>query len=208
MNFKALICVVACLISHTVEAQTRVMHHRVERLIDMAEQQDTIVHHLSVENPDSLWSLFDMLFFAANKQSINAWTTDSFTKIMTKYELMEMRARGKDTMEIVDPISGKLETKIVSDAYMDWFYKYRILEDWTFDPLTGKTNVSITGIGPVKEEFNSNGSVRSNKTMFWMRYEDVKSIIAEYEQYHPNNTIAGRVWNDYFFSDIKPQVLK
>ncbi len=45
------------------------------------------------------------------------------------------------------------------------------------------------------------GTTISPYLFFWqtaMEAEDVKTLIARYDQYHPNNTIGGRIWDDYF----------
>ena len=108
-------------------------------------------------------------------------------------------------MTIVDPVTGTEIQKIIRrDFDPTVIRKYRILEEWAFNPRTGKTDIQITGIAPMLEVYGEDGSYRGSKSMFWVRYNDARPVVEKYDQMHPNHTLASLIWDDYFLSEVKP----
>ena len=152
-----------------------------------------------------------MMIIAIKAGKLTAYATydNDFTTKLTAEGLKEITKTKTDTVIITDPVAGKEEMKIV---HMDFNYnaihKYRVLEEWTFNPNTGKTDIQITGIAPVRDIYGTDGTFRGVQAMFWVHFNDIHSILARYEQYHPDNTIAMHVWDDYFLSEVKPEGVK
>ena len=142
-----------------------------------------------------------------NKQ-LNAYTNSLLTEKLLIDENY-YGCEGIDTLMIVDPVTG-LEKLFVpdKDPHFERMAKLRILEDWTFDLIAGKTDIQIVGIAPVQDVYGDDGVYRGSKGMFWVKYNDARSIIARYERYHPENTIAAKIWYDYFLSDTMPAAQK
>ena len=182
---------------------------KVGRIIDMAEKEDNAKHHLTDANEDA--SLLEMMINAIKSGKITAYATytTDFTMKMPMETLKDLMATRTDTITVVDPVTNTEEQKITKRLF-DYrrIHKYRILEEWTFNPHTGKTEIEITGIAPLREIYDENNTFRGVQAMFWVHYSDVRSIITKYEEYHPGNTIAGHIWADYFLSDAKPEVQK
>ena len=185
---------------------TAVWKKKVYRMLSVKEKDDTKEHHLKDASPDT--TLCEMFVNAIKTGRITAYSNfdNSFTTKLTVAQLNEFLVQKPDTQVMVDPITGKEATMVISHEFdFDVVTKYRLLEEWTFNPVTGKTDIQITGISPVKEIYGENGDFRGIQSIFWLKYADVVNIITRYEQYHPNNTIAAKIWNDYFLSDTKPE---
>ena len=188
---------------------TGVWKKNVARMIDLQQKDDEKIHHLANAKQDT--TILEMMITAMKAGRLTAYHTfdNNFTTKLSLQDLNELIASRIDTVSIVDPVTGKAETKIV---HMDFDYslihKYRILEEWVFDPHTGKTDIQITGIAPVRDIYGDDGVYRGSQAMFWVHYNDLRNILTKYEQYHPDNTLALHIWNDYFYSDIKPELLK
>ena len=195
-----------------------ILHKQVVRIIDLAPKQDSIIHHLKDENDDS--SLFQVIVSAIRSGRLNVYAgDDNHFKDKLSYEALNKRIGDRpDTQTIIDPVTNTEVDKVIPRNF-DFFgspNKYKVLEDWAFDELTGKTQIQIVGIGPVwqytvagpTEEQNYDIAYPDRDPMFWLRYNDLSSIIARYEQYHPDNTIAQHIWNDYFLNDVKPKKIK
>ena len=182
---------------------------RVIRVIDISQPTDDKLHHLRDAGADSL--LTEMLvssILAGKVVAYTAWETQ-FSTTMSIANVKEYIAPIVDTMVVVDPVTGKENMKIVKrDFDYEKIKKLRILEDWTFDPIAGKTDMQIVGIAPVQDVYGDDGVFRGSKGMFWIKYNDARSIIARYERYHPENTIAAKIWYDYFLSDTMPAAQK
>ena len=85
---------------------------------------------------------------------------------------------------------------------------FRLVEDWTFDKSSGKTKIQLKAVAPAREIVGDDGVYRGIVATFWSKYEDVLNILAMYAQSHPDNNLAWNTWNNYFYSDKKPQVIK
>jgi hypothetical protein len=181
---------------------------QVTRDIDMTEREDTMTHRLKGQNGDT--SLFEMLVSAIRSGKLTAYNNIGpfFTNKLSDAELKDMMATKTDTVVVSDPVTGNNTTSIVSKdfQYRD-IHKYRVLELWEFDPATGKTEIQITGVAPLMDLYTQNISGLQH-AIFWLRYEDAKSILAAYEQLHPDNTLSSHIWSDYFQSDERPVMQK
>ena len=203
---KTLILVAAVLfVAGSSFAQTDTWKKTVSRTIDVTQKEDTITHHLTDVTEDS--TLLEMMISAIKLGKLTAYSAfdHSFTTKLSVAELKEMTASRADTQIIVDPITNKEIVKIIRRDFNPYaIHKYRFLEEWTFNPGTGKTDIQITGISPMLEVYGEDGVFRGRKSMFWVKYNDVHPILARYEQAHPNHTLSSLIWDDYFLSDVKP----
>ncbi len=182
---------------------------KVARVIDMAQKEDDANHHLKDAREDT--SILEMMVSAIKGGKLVAYSNydAEFTTRLSAKDLKDMTAGRTDTKSVVDPITGTETMRITHlDFYCSSIHKYRLLEEWVFNPRTGKTEIQITGVAPLREIYDENGAFRGVQAMFWVRYNDVRNIIAKYEQYHPDNTISGHIWADYFLNDMRPEAVK
>ena len=195
-----------------VDAQTsfndKIFTKHVVRIIDLKEKEATFFHHLTDLSSDT--TLLEMISIAMKEGKVKA---DSSSDHTYADWLIPGNSIITDTITLFDVVSGKEVQKLIQYPFpYDFVHAYAIKEDWAFNPSTGITDIKITDIAPLLEKHNYIGSTDSFAigwtTICWFRYNDVKEIIARYEQYHPTNTIAGHIWNDYFLSDVKPSEVK
>ena len=148
-----------------------------------------------------------MISAAIKSGKLNAYPCDN-NSLTTKlsYNSLQKIITFMDTFTVVDPVAN-VETLEIRHENIE-INKYKILEEWSFDMNSGKTHIQIKGIGPLMEIFCGNCYRIGNKPLFWLRYNDIHNIIAKYEQYNPDNTLAGHIWHDYFLGDVKPEVQK
>jgi len=196
------------LAAFSANAQTgKVLHKEVVRIINMIPKLDTNTHYLADEGKDS--SIYSMIVTAIKTGQLSAYANDN-TKFTTSlsYDSLKKTIKLPDSILVDNPIDNTktMKTLGLHFEYLEINY-YKILEEWSFDPKTGKTNIAIKGIGPLGKR-REDKSFNERKPLFWLHYKDLQSIIKRYEQYHPDNTIAMHVWDDYFLSDIKPGVQK
>jgi len=190
-------------------ASREIWKKKVARVIDMAQKEDNTNHHLTDMREDT--TMLEMMVSAIKNGKLTAYSNfdADFTTKLSPEGLREMMTSKPDTIEVVDPITNARVVKIVRrDFDNSLVHKYRILEEWAFNPHTGITSIQIIGIAPLREVYDENGSFRGVQAMFWVRYNDVRNIIAKYEQYHPDNSLSGHIWADYFLSDVKPEGVK
>jgi hypothetical protein len=203
--------VILCLAisAHAQTTQPVSWKKRVARTIDMSEKEDTTRHRLRNMTYDSL--LVQMFVNSVQEGYLPAYNTwDAlFTAKISPTELKERFACKIDTILIVDPVTGKEQTKLrKTDVNFDRLQKLRVLEDWVFYPQTGTSQLQIIGVAPVQDVYGDDGSYRGQQPIFWLKYNDAKNTITRYEQIHPDNTVSAHIWSDYFLSDEKPKEFK
>ena len=180
---------------------------QVSRVIDITEKSDTVFHHLRDVGPDA--TLLEMLVKDIKAGKITAYSNrdGNFTTKLTIEALNEMLPFHMEPYIATEPGTGKEITKFAKNDFdYTTIHKYRILEEWTYNPGTGKTEIEITGIAPIRNIYGSDGLYHGHQAMFYLRYTDIKNILAHYELYHPNNTFTGHIWDDYFNSDEEKTV--
>ncbi len=201
--FTILLC------SHSFSfAQSDVFKKRVCRTINMT---DSIIHNNLKPLPDADDStLIHYIEKAVMNGDVAAYTIEGalFSK---KHTLEYIQARpfyGYDTPVSYDPPHGEVMMPRKRKFPYEHVHEYRIVEDWIYNPNNGKTNMQILGIAPVLDVYSYDGIYERKETLYWLKYEDIRNIIAHYEQYRPRNTFAGRLWESYFESNVKPSEMK
>jgi Gliding motility associated protein GldN len=173
---------------------------QVVRLINVKEKEDTVKHHLKdVSHNKSLAELMINAIYDGKLAAYSNGDDEYFTTKLTPARVKEMLTPRPDTIMVTDPVTGSELMKVVTrDLDYDMLTKFRVLEDWTFDPNTGNTDVKILGIAPIKLVYGEDGAYRGSMAIFWIKYADALPILERYDRYHPSNTFSNRIWNDYF----------
>ncbi len=177
---------------------------QIARIIDMGPNSDANTQNISDVSSEN--TLIDMFVNLIRGNKVLAYTASDklFTVKLTIAELNKILAGKKDTVLLTDPVTNKTSTKITQhELVLDSVHKFKILEEWSCYPATGKTEIQIIGLAPLMNVYNDDGSTRGTTPMFWMRFNDISAILARYQQYHPNNTLAGHIWDDYFTNSLK-----
>lgn len=180
-------------------AQTHpaVWKKRVIRTIDLAERKDGV--RLS-SNAAGDSSLIQLVINAALTKKMTIYSVfDPSLSTKTSPDILPLWDCKMDTVSVIDSITGETVVKLKSnDVKYEHLQKLGVSEDWTFDPSGGTTTIQILGIGPVQDIYGDDGTFRGRRTLFWIKYNDARKIIDRYERSHPNNTVAGHIWSDYF----------
>lgn len=169
--------------------------------IEMGEKIDSNVHRLRDASPNN--TLLEMFAIGIKTGKISSFYTSDFsmaTRINVK-DFGKLFVGKQDTIAERDA-AGRYREKIIrKDFNYASIHKYRVLEEWTSYPAIGKTEIQIIGIAPLKDMMGSDGLNQGEEPIFWVHYtDDIKSILTRYNEYHPNNTLGGRLWDAYFTS--------
>jgi hypothetical protein len=174
------------------------------RIVDISEPADTTKHYLKERNSDTAFA--ELIAIALKSGKVSAYST-SDTNLSTPLTTSEIEEFFKPTIDTITDCEDcpTLPFYLHRDFIFDEVQKYKILENCVFQPVNGKTKIDILAIAPMMGV----GDDRLQfKTLFWLKFQDVKGIMDHYNQYHPTHTIAIEIWDSYFQSDTKPAEYK
>lgn len=170
---------------------------RIWREIDVREKINQ-----SFSYPES--PLINILMAAVNKGEIEAYSTldDAFTTALKQSEKQSMMGT-IDTIEVFDPTTQQVSTQIVhNDLNPSDIVRFRIKEDWIFNTNTGRLEVYIIGIAPLKKKFDNNGNFLLEYPMYWIYYPEARQVLEQKLAYNPlSGNMGGQgnmTWSDIF----------
>lgn len=178
---------------------------QVARVIDLADNQDEKVHHLKGQNLDS--SLVDILISAVRSNKFPAYSKSDITNInkISASDFNAMTTPARDTIVTVDPVTGKEKMSIVTkDLNTENIHKFRVIENWSFNTVTGKTDIEIEAVAPIQEVWSGTGVFLGVKAWFWVKYSDLEKAYVQSKKNSPVKSFANYIWEDYFLNEAKP----
>ncbi len=185
--------------SYSVPPAGTVWKKQVARIVDLRESNDTVISSLRDVSPDK--NLLEMIVADVRSGKLAAYSNvfDDFKTKVSKSDMDRLVNPKVDTLVQTDPKTGSVISRMTRPAFdYEKVHKYRVLEDWTHDPVTGKTEIEVRGIAPLEEIYGDDGSYRGTRALFYLRYHDVRPLMARYELYHPDNTLSSHIWDGYF----------
>jgi hypothetical protein len=162
--------------------------------------QNGIESHQDTETSDTA-NLIETMAKAIIEGKLVAYGSfdHSFTTKLPSYQIHQLIGRTFDTSVVTDPTTGEDHLCIVErDFSCREINKLRILEEWSFVPTTGKTEIKTIGVAPVRDVLGDDSVVRGQQVLFWVRYKDVYPLLEKYARTHPGNSLSSYIWNDYF----------
>ncbi len=175
---------------------------RVSRVVTLSDS--TIPFRTKLKNAAEELNLVQLIFSAATTGKITAYgipdTKFSYPPLSRKAIKDIIDILPADTIEMQDA-EGNMVTKVIKqDIPYDQVRKFKVLEEWTYDVKKARTTIQIVGIAPFTPPgvgFKG-GAIIGDYPLFWVRYDDIRTLLIEYQQSHPNSNIPLSVWNSYF----------
>ncbi len=73
-----------------------------------------------------------------------------------------------------------------------------IIEQWSFDPIALKTEISILGIGICRLQLDSSGKLGGSKPIFWVKFAEMRALLQQYDKIGRRTSLQKYIWCDYF----------
>ncbi|MES2701485.1 MAG: hypothetical protein V4649_02545 [Bacteroidota bacterium] len=190
------------------QSHSGILTTRVVRTIDLQQPEEPMHLPLPTANYDIDTPILQTCInqIKAGNLSVFELADNSLHSVLTQKKLDSLIAPEIDTIERLLDCWGEGPAKIRIQDFRFDISRYMILEEWQLDAFSGKISAHIVALAPYRKEYSSDSV--STKPLFWLRYADIKPIIDRYEQYHPDNTLAMRIWNSYFQSEERPVPVK
>lgn len=196
----------ACSFLSLAQTNADVWHKRVIREIDVLNPGAAMPAGQKNSPIDS--NLMQLLVPPIKSGQLATYKTFdcNFAQKLTLFEINDsgVVCHGEDSVEVVDPVTNiEKRTYVDRSPHLERIHLYRVLEEWVFNPHTGKSELQIIGIAPARDLYSDDGIYRGTLSMFWVKYNDVIEILARYDRLHPTKTFANLIWDDYFYKDEK-----
>ncbi|MFN8285268.1 MAG: gliding motility protein GldN [Chitinophagales bacterium] len=147
--------------------------------------------------------LIQILHESAKKGDITVYDpsveyADQFKQVMSTTDVAKIGER-IDTVYNINPVTFE-EEMVVMKTEMTWekITKYRVKEVWFFDTRTSSMQVRIIGLAPVMEYYDAAGNYLGDMTMYWIPYEELRTMLAKETVYNPQNDWQQFSWDDLF----------
>ncbi|MEN9697173.1 MAG: gliding motility protein GldN [Bacteroidota bacterium] len=128
---------------------------------------------------------------------------DRFTQPISEEEVNAMLKGSLDTQMVQNANNPNVyDTSVFYNTKLapspDSIYTFRLKEQYIFDSKTSRMYCRIIGIAPVASVVVNNKPAK--KTLFWLYYPELRSILAKYEVYNPKNISNRITWEELFES--------
>jgi len=172
---------------------------RIYRMIDLREKINQSLYYPTQTTYDGRKSFINVLLeeiksgrvTAYDPLNINVNTTyaDIETKLgaVEKTESITINAAGATKDTVIKQIAKPEEVKQL------WVY-----EEWYFDKKLSKLDVRIIAIQPIYMGFDQDLGRISKSPLFWVKYDDIRDVLAKNEVFVSNNDAQRISYDDLF----------
>ena len=182
---------------------------KIWRILDLREKANHPLYYPTAP-VDDRYSLIDLLIYGIENEGMVVYDTndDEFTTPMTLETIDQVFDAINDTQLIEDPITFELIPKIIQgERYTPEITRYLMKEVWFFDRQRSKMEVRIVGMCPIRlfakesgdEEMDDDDPVLTQRTVFWVYYPAIRSLLGNHEVFNTKNDAERRTFEDIFF---------
>lgn len=173
--------------------------NRVQRTVYL----DTTIKHTMADT-----SLAEVLTKLVLDKKLTAYATfdNRFTTKLSREKILEnVSSHADDVNQQEDPVTGSTNTRVVMHEFnYNTIRAYRLVEEWQYNVDEGKIDIKILGISPVVDVYGDEGNYRGSVGMYWLKYEDAKDAIAQFNTQHPKDNLNKLIWRSYCDGDAVP----
>jgi gliding motility associated protien GldN len=177
---------------------------RYVRVIDLREKANQLLYYPTTPTADGRRSFMTIIMDELKAGRLNAYdplkafNADSALAPTTYADIEKSMGGGMVKKSIQDLNTGlSRDTTLSETAKKESIKQLRIYEEWFFDKKQSKLDVRIIGICPIFFDVDQSGNLKP-KTLFWIRFEDVRDALAKYEIFNNTND-AQRISFDGLF---------
>ncbi|TAL76036.1 MAG: gliding motility protein GldN [Bacteroidetes bacterium] len=171
----------------------------IYRLIDLREKANQSLYYPTKTTPDGRKSFINIILEEIKAGRLNAYepmvgaspTTYSEIEILlgavTKVESVQINAQG-----------ATREDSVKQDAKPEEVKQILLYEEWFFDKKLSKMDVRIIAVQPIFMGFDAQAGRVMKKPLFWIKFDEIRDILAKQEVYMPSNDAQRISFDDLF----------
>ena len=177
---------------------------RIYRMIDLREKFNQPLYYPTSTTADGRKSFIRIVLGEIKKGKLNAYDgaseqSDSVAVPTTYTDIEVKMGAGKIIKPIKDADTGaERDTTIFTDARPEDVKQLLVYEEWYFDKKHAMLQVRIIGVCPIFFGKDPSGSGIRKMRLFWIRYDDIRDVLSNYEAYNMKNDAQRLSFDDLF----------
>ncbi len=172
---------------------------KIWRLIDLREKINHSLYYPTKQTQDGRKSLIMILLDEIRAGRLNAYSAMD-SNLPTTYGEIEtnMGATTKVQSIQINAEGATKDTTITEEAKPEEVKQLLVYEEWYFDKKLSKLDVRIIGIMPYWMGYDQQMGRALRKPLFWIKYDDVRDVLAKNEVFIANNDAQRISFDDLF----------
>ncbi len=172
---------------------------KIWRLIDLREKINQPLYFPTKITQDGRKSLIAILLEEIENGRLKAFSAMD-SNIPTTYDEIEtnMGATTKVQSIQINAEGATKDTTITEDAKPEEVKQLLVYEEWYFDKKLSKLDVRIIGIMPYWMGYDQEMGRALRKPLFWIKYDDIRDVLAKHEAFIANNDAQRISFDDLF----------
>jgi gliding motility associated protien GldN len=169
------------------------------RLIDLREKINQPLYYPTEPTLDGRKSFINILLDEIKAGRLTAYDPLN-TKAPTTYSDIEVKmgATTKTESITINAAGATRDTTYKLDAKPEEVKQLLLYEEWYFDKKLSKLDVRIIAIEPYYLAFDVQANKVLRKPLFWIKYDEVRDVLAKQEVYMNNNDAQRMSFDDLF----------
>jgi len=172
---------------------------RIYRMIDLREKINQSLYYPTGTTYDGRKSFVNVILEEIKSGRITAYDPLN-TEVNTTYADIETKLGAVERTEsiTINAQGATRDTVIKQDAKPQEVKQLWLYEEWYFDKKLGKLEVRIIAIQPIFMAFDEQLGRIAKNPLFWVKYNDIRDVLAKNEVFVPNNDAQRISYDDLF----------
>ncbi|MBK9392254.1 MAG: gliding motility protein GldN [Bacteroidetes bacterium] len=172
---------------------------RVYRMIDLREKINQSLYYPTGTTYDGRKSFINVILAEIKAGRITAYDPLN-TEVNTTYADIETKLGAVERTEsiTINAQGATRDTVIKQDAKPQEVKQLWLYEEWYFDKKLSKLEVRIIAIQPIFMAFDEQLGRVAKNPLFWVKYNDIRDILAKNEVFVSNNDAQRISYDDLF----------
>ena len=172
---------------------------KIWRLIDLREKINQPLYYPTKVTQDGRKSLITILLEEIESGRLKAFSAMD-SNLPTTYDEIEtnMGATTKVQSIQINAEGATKDTTITEEAKPEEVKQLLVYEEWYFDKKLSKLDVRIIGIMPYWMGYDQEMGRALRKPLFWIKYDDIRDVLARHEAFIANNDAQRISFDDLF----------
>jgi gliding motility associated protien GldN len=177
---------------------------KITRVIDLREKANQLLYYPTKPLLDGRKSLTMLLLDEIKAGRLNALvtdpgklSTDSVVANVTYTDIEGLMGSKATKTQLTRPDGTPFDTTIVTTAKKEDIKQLMVYEEWFFDKKYSKLDVRIIALCPIWLGLDETGKL-SRKPLFWIKYDEVRDLLAKKEVFNSSNDAQRISFDDLF----------